>query len=299
MPEVCEVCLTSQYLNKIINDSITNIKVLHGRYLKTPIKGFKDLVYPLTVTNINTKGKFMWMTLKHNDNIIYLLNTFGLTGRWSFDKLEHVSVMFTLQKSKKLYFDDMRNFGTIEFTSDVKKLNNKLNALGDDLLQSEYTSNNIQQRLESIKNQNKKIVAVMMAQDKKNGIGSGLGNYLVPEILYTAKISPHRIIKSLSKKDVINLTNAIKTNLYMCYNFNTTDYVKHLDKFLDTHKKYVSSGKFPNFLSENSSDKRVTHKISNTQFKVYRRNYDDDGHEVIGEHIITGRTTYWVPDVQK
>lgn len=295
MPEVCEVCLTSQYLKKIIGDSIININVVHGRYLKTPIKGLSDLTYPMVVTDIQTKGKFMWMSLEHENESIYLLNTFGLTGRWSFDKLDHVSVVFTLQKKQKkydLYFDDIRNFGTIEFTKDVKKIGKKLDLLGDDLLRSNYSSNDIQERIASIKNQKKKIVVVLMTQDKKNGIGSGLGNYLVPEILYMAKLSPHRTIESLTKKDIVNLTNAIKTTLYLCYNYNTTDYVDHLKKFLATHKKYVLSGKFPDF--------HVSHKNSekNNEFKVYRRKTDDDGHKVIGERIIKGRTTYWVPDVQ-
>lgn len=292
MPEVCEVCLTSQYLKKIIGDSITNITVNQGRYSKTPIKGISSITYPLDIIDIQTKGKFMWMTLKHDNDTFYMLNTFGLTGRWSFNKIDHISIIFTLQKSHELYFDDMRNFGTIEFTKDVKKLNKKLDMLGEDLLQSTYSSDDIQKRFKSIKNQKKKIVIVLMTQDKKNGIGSGLGNYLVPEILYAAKISPHRTIESLTKKDIVNLTNAIKTTLYLCYNYNTTDYVDHLKKFLASHKKYVSSGKFPDFHSsyKNSGE--------NNDFKVYRRKTDDDGHKVIGEHIIKGRTTYWVPDVQ-
>jgi formamidopyrimidine-DNA glycosylase len=292
MPEVCEVCLTSQYLKKIIGDSITNITVTHGRYSRTPIKGISSITYPLDIIDIQTKGKFMWMTLKHDNDTIYMLNTFGLTGRWSFNELDHISIIFTLRNSHDLYFDDMRNFGTIEFTKDVKKLNKKLDMLGEDLLQSTYTPSDIQKRFDSIKNQKKKIVVVLMAQDKKNGIGSGLGNYLVPEILYTAKISPHRTIDSLTKKDIINLTNAIKTTLYLCYNYNTTDYVSHLKKFLSSHRKYVLSGKFPDFHSSHKNSEETN------EFKVYRRKIDDNGHKVVGEHIIKGRTTYWVPDVQ-
>jgi len=296
MPEVCEVCLTSQYMSKAIGHKITKIEVVRGRYLKTPIKGFDNLNYPLTIVDIQTKGKFLWLTLKHNDETYYLLNTFGLTGQWSFEKIDYTNVKFTIDsnsKIKHLYFADVRNFGTIEITNDRKKLDVKLNKLAPDLLTTEFTSSDIQDRFKSIKNNKKKIVEVLMSQEARNGIGSGLGNYLVPEILYLAKISPHRQINSLSTDDIHNLTKAIKITLRLCYIANTTEYIDHLKKFLLSHKKYVESGKFPNYHNLKSLENKSFH------FNVYGRKVDDDGNSVVGEKILTGRTTYWVPDIQK
>jgi formamidopyrimidine-DNA glycosylase len=133
----------------------------------------------------------------------------------------------------------------------------------------------------------------MMEQNKKNGIGSGLGNYLVPEILYRAKISPHRHVGDLSKKDVENLLDSMKYIIKLCYVTNTTDYVSHLSKFLKTHRNKIKSGKFPNYISD------IKIEDDKSDFKVYRKKIDEFGNKIIGEEIIKGRTTYWCPDVQK
>ena len=301
MPEICEVCLTSQYLHTIIHGNIEHIIVLGGRYKKKPILGFNLLKFPLKIDAINTKGKFMWFTLSNDDNTddehkIYLMNTFGLTGKWSFEKLPNANIEFRISKKNKqysLYFCDQRNFGTIEFTSDIAKLDNKLNKLADDLLQTDIPNNLFRERLSKFKN--KTIVSVLMSQEKKSGIGSGLGNYLVPEILYRAKISPHRKIKTLSKSEIKLLHNAIKYQLRLCYIHNNTEYISHMSKFLSTHPNKIQQNIFPNYYDNISIDKSDIKSF----FKVYRQKKDPDGFDVIGDHIISGRTTYWSPEVQK
>jgi formamidopyrimidine-DNA glycosylase len=295
MPEVCEVCLTAQYLNSITGFYLTEIQVLKGRYLKKPIKGIDCIKFPLKLTSINTKGKFMWFELSRNDDIFYMLNTFGLTGKWSLEEIEGSHVKFEFQgstKSHTLYFNDVRNFGTIEFTKDIKILNKKLDKLAVDLLQTSLSNSEFRTIVDSLKNKKKKIVVVLMSQEAKSGIGSGLGNYLVPEILYRAKLSPHRTISSLTKLDMSALNKSIKYQLRLCYMTNTTDYVSHLDKFLKSHRKKVDDGKFPNYHSDVKIGKEIF------QFNVYRRKFDDNDNPVVGEIIIPGRTTYWVPNVQ-
>lgn len=295
MPEVCEVCLTAQYLSSTIGDKITKIKVMSGRYTKHPIKGLDLLEFPLKIKSIDTKGKFMWFTLKHKKNIYYMLTTFGLTGKWSFDELDASHIKFTVESATStyhMYFCDVRNFGTIEFTDNQKILQKKLDKLAIDLLQISLSDKEFQEKINSLKNKKQKIVVTLMSQDVKTGIGSGLGNYLVPEILYRAKISPHRTIKSLSTKDMIALNNAIKLELRLCYLSNTTEYISHLEKFLKTHYADIIDKKFPNYHSETKIGKELFY------FNVYRRKFDNYNNPVIGEKIIPGRTTYWVPDVQ-
>lgn len=291
MPEVCEVCLTSQYLESCVGDSITSIKIVHGRYLKTPIKGLNKLTFPLKIINIDTKGKFMWMTLMHNNNTYYMLNTFGLTGKWFLEELNSTRVKFRLKSDKEkynLYFDDARNFGTIEFTDDIEILNKKLNKLAPDLLKTDYTEKNIEDRLDAMKTSKRTIVDILMSQDEGKGIGSGLGNYLTPEILYRAKISPYRTVSSLSSADIARLTKAIKHTLRLCYITNTTHYIEHLKKFLEKH----NTKKFPNYRSDVDIGNEVF------EFKVYGKKFDAKGNEILRDEIIKGRNMYWCPDVQ-
>jgi DNA-formamidopyrimidine glycosylase len=288
MPEICEVCLTSQYLSSLIGCDIQSIDIISGRYKKKKMVGLNNLQYPLKIIDIDTKGKFMWFVLEHDENKYYMLNTFGLTGKWFIGDIDFDRVRFNIASSKKKYvlnFADIRNFGTIEITDNIDALNKKLNKLAPDLLKTSFTSTDLQNRLNQIKNQNKKIVEVLMSQDK-NSIGSGLGNYLVPEILYNAKLSPHRTIKSLSKDDILHLSHAIKYILKWCYTNNATEYISHLQDFIKTRKgfpKYLASTKVPN---------------KPFYFHVYRQKHDKLNNPIIGEKIITGRTTYWCPNVQ-
>lgn len=302
MPEVCEVCLTAHFLSSFIGDSIMSIKIIGGRYTKNKMK-MDNVKFPLKIKHVQSKGKFLWFTTKHDDEKYYILNTFGLTGKWSTENLcdsNDISsgfgcIQFKMMKKDgkkyKLYFSDMRNFGTLEITTDNNKLQTKLNKLAPDLLQENFTYNDLEKRFDMIKNKNKKIVVVLMSQDK-TGIGSGLGNYLVPEILYDAKISPHRTIKSLSTDDVKKLTKSIKKILRWCYVANSTDYITHISSFLKKHTKLIESGVFPNFYSD---IKLPSKKFS---FRVYRQKLDTLGNKIKGDKIIGSRTTYWSPTIQ-
>lgn len=299
MPEICEVLLTTQYLSKIIGKYITNIKILGGRYLKKNISGLDKLSFPLKIISIQSHGKFLWMTLNDNNNVTwYMMNTFGLTGKWSYEKIEHSNVKFVIKKNKSsekkipVYFCDMRNFGTISFTNSETILHNKLDKLAVDMLQNDISKKDFKKLIKNYKNKKKKIVIVLMNQNKNDGIISGLGNYLVPEILYRSKISPHRTLNDLSDEDMDILYKTIKYVLKLCYITNETEYISHMKKFLHSHTKNVGCGVFPDYIHEV--------KIGNDkfQFMVYRKKLDPLGNKVIGEKIITGRTTYWCPIVQ-
>lgn len=297
MPEICEVCLTSQYLSKIIGMFITKITALHGRYVKNDIKGLKNIEFPLKIINIETKGKFLWMTLQNpKKEQIYMMNTFGLTGAWSFEKFKVNNIKIGIKtKNEKLnlYFSDIRNFGTIQFTDDYKIVKSKLDKLAPDILQNDMSEKEFICIVKSPKIQNKKIVIVLMSQEKRNGIISGLGNYLVPEILYYAKLSPHRLISSLSANDIKNLYNSVRYMLRLCYMYNDTKYIEHLSEFLSEHTNNIKNKIFPNYLN----DVKISRKT--LQFNVYRKKQDLLGNEIIGEEIIKNRTTYWCPSVQK
>jgi len=119
--------------------------------------------------------------------------------------------------------------------------------------------------VEQVKNKKKKIVEILMSQEIHKGIGSGLGNYLVPEILYDAQLSPHRTLDSLTHKELLTLSHSIKHILRLCYMTNETKYIGHLEGFLKEHKKLVAEHKFPNY---HSSVKIGKEKF---QFRVYRK----------------------------
>lgn len=306
MPEITEVCYTALYLNKYLNNSeITNIEILGGRY-KRHKGSLKNLInfknnLPLRINNINSKGKFMWFELSNNTNNYYIMNTFGLSGSWRFSQKDNNNVAFTIKKKDKnifLYFNDPRNFGTIQLTPSIITLNKKLNSLGDDLLKVNFTNKEFYERIEKIidknkKNGNKEIAQILMDQ-KNTGIGSGIGNYLSAEILYNAKISPHTKLKSFYEDRLLSnkLAHSIKYIIKLAFLTSNVGYMEKLDPQISKYIEKTRNSKLYNFLPDV--------KIGNAIFKfnVYRQTKDPHDNTVITSTIVNGRKTYWVPTVQ-
>lgn len=306
MPEVVEITLTALFLNsQLAGKKITKINVLNGRYSRHPLPGLKSIkaALPLKVVKVDSKGKFMWFELKDDNNkTYYILNTFGLEGMWDFDDKKHNNVAFEISDGKTLYFNDSRNFGTLVATSQKKLLKNKLDKLGPDLLKEDFTDDEFHNRIKSyLFNSNmklnktrgdKKIIQILM--DQTTPLGSGLGNYLAPEALYHAKISPHKTLyeiykdKSLSDK----LAEAIRFLTKVSFETAEIGYLGHLTDEMD------------NFVKELRKNKNKYHKNTNIgnhkfKFNVYRQKVDPHGNKIKAEKdLIKGRTTYWSPTIQ-
>ena len=305
MPEGPEILLTTQYLLcKIKKRYIKSVKILSGKYTKKQLPGFNLLSGRLRIEDVSCKGKFMWITLVAGDDVIYLMCSFGLTGSWGFKSNDNTRLIFELDngsknnKTYKLYYSDQRNFGNIIVTNNLSVLEKKINSLGIDLIQSNLTEddmiNHLTREIESIKNskRNNNIVTVLMTQDINKGIGSGIGNYLCAEILYAAKISPHRDITNLSHIEIKSLAVSIRKVMKDAYVNNTTDYALQFADFVASRYEKIKSGKIPNYYPDI--------KLDNNKFvfKVYQQKKDPLGNPVIGEKIHADRTTWWVKRVQ-
>lgn len=284
MPEVAEVALTAEILNKYLKKKkLLEFNIISGKYLNKKPTCYDEFIeiLPLRITSVNSKGKFLWFELKGKENKKwYIWNTFGLTGMWSLFKPKYVRLSLTCENNMTAYFSDMRNFGTIIFNNDRDSLNKKLNTLGPDFLKDDFD-------LKGIRKCNIPVVKILMNQTK---MGSGLGNYLVAEILYRARISPHRLGSDLSKRDVKKLIYWIKYVVKLSYVDNRIGYMVNLN---EEAKKIKRKNYHPD----------VKLKEDTFQFLVYRKKEDPDGNKVKAEKIVGSgknkRTTYWVPSVQK
>lgn len=311
MPEICEVVLTAQYLTtKLIGRYITGINIIAGKYTHQTLKG-ENLINedkPLKVIKIDSKGKFMWFELKNSNNKdVFILNNFGLTGEWSFHEGKSDRVIFDIEthpndnienKKYKLHYADSRNFGIIEITENRNILNDKINKLAPDLLKSNFKAEDfiewVQNYLKkSSKRKDVPIVQALLRQNKKDGIASGIGNYLSSEILYRAKISPYTPVGKLTINDLTNLANTIKKVIKLCYMSNITGYMKNLTEFVNNHKEKVKNGVFPDYHPD--VQLQPNEKF---EFLVYGRDFDDFNNIVEKDVIEKTRTTYWVPCVQ-
>ncbi len=307
MPEITEVLVTSHFLlTKIKNRYISKIGVLSGRYTHQTLEGLTEFekTLPAKIKNIGTKGKLLWFELENSlKEPVWLLCNFGLTGEWTFTKKDNSRLKFKIinkdsDKKYNLYFADDRNFGIIMFTNNRELFNERINKLARDYIKEPFSNEEFYQEIkkfvEKPKNRDKLLVKFLMDQNKGETVGSGIGNYIAAETMYEAKLSPYRTIGSLTKREIEKLNESIKKIIKISYLNNKIGYMERISDYIDIHKEQIKKGKFPNYLPEI--------KIKDNEefeFRVYQQDIDKLGNKVHSDKIITGRTTYWVPNVQK
>lgn len=266
MPEGVEIrVIADQLSKKLVGKTIKSLSQIGGRFLtKNELSLLvleKEL--PLTIKNINCKGKFLYWKLEKD---WYLFNTLGMTGKWSTEQNKHAAVEIKTD-SETVYFEDIRRFGTLKAAQGHDKLDTKLNKLGPDMLSNPPDENLFLTRVGRCLKQ--PIVQFLMDQSHI----SGVGNYIKAEALYRAKISPHRLGFNMDVSTVRALRTAIIEVMQESYQMQGATFL--------TYGSLEGAGKYASF------------------FKVYRKAQDPLGNEVISEETADKRTTWWVPSVQK
>ena len=267
MPEGPEVKTTVDFLKQFENKILTNFDVLSGRYIKKPIHNLDNPEWqpPLKIEKVGCKGKFIYFCLS---NDVYFFNTLGMTGNWSDFPTKHSRVKFTFQNGEILYFNDIRNFGTLKIILDKKELDHKLNSLGPDILTTNIDWEQFKKQFS--KKSNKTIAECLMNQS----IISGVGNYLKAEILYCSEISPHRLIKDIKNSEWRKL---------------------HDNTLEQSRRSYKLGGAtIATYRQPNGKE-----GLYNRRFAVYNQKTDPNGKTVIKEQTSDKRTTHWVPEIQK
>ena len=71
-----------------------------------------------------------------------------MSGMWSFKENSNSRLLFTINTKKndktyKLYFSDVRNFGTVIITNNENELNKKIDKLGVDLIKSGFSDDDM------------------------------------------------------------------------------------------------------------------------------------------------------------
>lgn len=291
MPEGPEVRrLVDQLQSEVVGLKINNAEILSGRYLKnTSPKGWLNFTntFPqygnpessfYTIEDVKCKGKFILFELKSGDGTPHFIwNTLGLSGSWSFNSNvkphKHARVRFYIKSSNKyLDFVDIRNFGTLHFYSDLDGLvqtQKKLKSIGPDLLQEEVSDDIFKGELLFYAS-NKTISEALMNQS----IFSGIGNYLKAEALYLSRISPNRKVDSLTNEEFSRLNSAVRNLIRESYESGGST--------IQTYKDlYGNTGNF------------------SSRFAVYGKKKDPQGNKVEKVKTKDGRTTHWVPALQK
>ena len=307
MPEIIEVKNYTDFVKKHINNkNLLNIKITNGRYKKHgPFVNYEKIkkLFPLKIIDVNSKGKFMYITVENN---FFICVSLGLSGGWFFKKnnsdesksesklihglnikkydkdvsnryiessLNHLNVEFICD-SGILYFYDQLSFGTITVFDNEQQLNKKLSSIGIDIMDTNTTFKIFSDQIKINKNLDKPIGNVIVDQK----IISGIGNYLRADSLWLSKISPFRKVINIDDNELLKLYHNLRLLTWGSYNYNKgvkLNIIKKTDKLPTDY---------------------------NRVFFIYNEDVDIYGNQVLKEKLYEGsqiRYIYWVKKYQQ
>jgi formamidopyrimidine-DNA glycosylase len=208
MPEGPEVRITADGLSAHMTGAyIQGIYVNNAsRYYNKPISNHDNLQYPLYVQSVATKGKKILINcVDAYQKPVIMVSALAMEGSWKLNSGKHAGIEIHLQEengnSKTVYFHDTRHFGTFHICFVQEELNFVLKDVGPDLLSEDIPYEQYHSVISSSKLSRKEICWFLMEQK----FFSGVGNYILAEVLYECGILPTRLLGNLSDQDKYNL----------------------------------------------------------------------------------------------
>lgn len=273
MPEGPEVRITADGIRaEILNNKITKILITEAsRYYKNLYNGslehFEDLTFPLLVKDVYSRGKKIIIeTLTNDKTPIVFISALAMEGSWKLHSGKHAGIELHFP-DKILYFHDTRHFGSFDICFTKEEIKNVMKFVGPDLLNEEVSFEEYDYIISQEKLGHKEICWFMMEQK----FFSGVGNYLLAEILYACKILPTRLLKNLTYEDKYNLW------------FQSVKLLK---------ESYHSGGLTIATYFSMKGERGVF------DTKVYMKNKDPLGNPVFTSTFSNKRTSHFVPNVQ-
>jgi formamidopyrimidine-DNA glycosylase len=204
MPELPEVETYRRFIDELaVGQTITGLEVRDAHVLAVPEEELRAGLLGRTITGTSRLGKNCFLEL---DNGRLLVLHFGMTGdigafRDAADAPRFTRVAWQLADSGlHLAFIDPRKFGRIRLADSIEAYQ-KAKKLGPDALQ--ITAAELQQKLSR-----RKVFVKPLLLDQ--GLTAGLGNWIVDEVLFQAKIHPERLGNSLAETETTALHEAIQ-----------------------------------------------------------------------------------------
>lgn len=261
--------MARQLRERLIGEKVISAEILSGRYDRHgPPDGWQDMrqQLPLAVGSITVRGKLIHMDLGST----HILSTLGMTGWWSFETGDrHERVRFTTESGITFSLNDPRNFGAIS-VADHAEVARRMGQFGPDLLNEQVTLGTFYERLSLKKNLDKTIAEVLMDQR----VLAGIGNYLKAEVLYHSRVSPWRKVRDLADQEVVDLHDNAVRLINLSYN--------------------MGGATIQNYRTPDNNG-----GLYSRRFAVYGQDADPLGNKVVREKTPEGRTTHWVPELQR
>ena len=212
MPELPEVETYRRFINELaVGQTIAAFQVNDAHVLATPEDQLRTGLVGRTITGTSRLGKNCFLEL---DSGQVLVLHFGMTGdvgayRDEADAPRFTRVALHLEDSGlRLAFIDPRKFGRIRL-ADSAAAHQQAKKIGPDALV--ITAAELHQKLTRRKTLLKPLLL-------DQGITAGLGNWIVDEVLFQARIHPERVGTSLTEQESQAIHEAMQLVLHTAIN---------------------------------------------------------------------------------
>lgn len=284
MPELPEVETVCRIMRRVlVGQRIASAEVVDDPIVLSGLapETVQESLVGREVVGVGRRGKFWWLELAQKaGGPGALCGHLGMSGwirelgapsgrlrehgKRPFDdedgRPRFLKLLLAAADGRRIAFTDGRRLGRLWLAEDPAK-DKRIAQLGPDAFESMLTGKEL---LAAFAKRKAPIKAVLMDQ----GFVSGLGNWLADEILYQARVAPKRLASTLSKAEVERLR---KTTLDV------------LQTAIDVD---ADSERFP-------PEWLFHHRWEG------RRGPTEIGGKLIVREPVAGRTTAWVPSVQK
>lgn len=275
MPEGPEVALLAEELHFfLLNRKLTRIVLQSGRYMRNGWDPTMEQLLnslPCIITKVTYKGKLIIIELlDKNRQKIWLFNTLGMSGHWSFEEYRHSHIRFELEHIKEnilypdtVFFTDQRCFGTFNAAYNEKDADKRMRDIKPGFL-GEYKIS-LKEFTQNFKKAGNIPLAKALIDQKR--ICSGVGNYLLSEIIYRSELDPFLPCRIVKDKDIPKLYEITRDLIVQSYELGGA-----------TIENYGT-------LSGETGE-------ATSYFKAYGRLTDDDGYDIIQVTGPHGRTLW-------
>lgn len=202
MPELPEVETVRRTLTELAaGKTIASVDVRWPKMIKKPeAEPFRDALLGETIHSIDRRGKFLIFQLDHYALISHL----RMEGKFSVNESSeaeapHTHVIFSFTDGSELRYRDVRKFGTMHLTEKgMEHELSSLKALGPEPFDSRFTPDYLHARLQKTSRQVKTALLDQI-------IVTGLGNIYVDEVLFRARVHPHRVSSTITREEAVQI----------------------------------------------------------------------------------------------
>ena len=288
MPEGPEVLTIVDQLDFYLSKKeVVDVEFTSGKYEDNYPDNFEELLedLPLVIEQVFCKGKMIVFELysKDSDSKWWIFNSLRMTGSWRFNESkDHTRLRMDfspLEKNgvfdiDKIFYNDVRGLGTFEFVNDEKEKDSRLDNLASGFIGREEYLIDYKTFYNNIKNCKKSMLTGKLTDQKS--ICSGIGNYLISEIMYDSGLHPTIKCDQLDDEDIKKVFESCLRIIKLSYELNGMSMRDYVDV---------------------SGDEGLFEK----HLKVYgkRGKTDPFGNKVLNMKRSNGQTIWFVPGLQR